>query len=318
MGKLWDSLVPSWMTLANPAVRLLVGRERFGQPPASWLLGLRWAGILAYFLAVISVLLLGVTPQPTTADDLLLLVILQALASASVFSYTLHAFHRLRRNGTWDMVRTTAGGTRQAMRAAWAATFHRLGWSSFVMLVLPRLLLTGVVLRDLTAFRGEYLAQIVGAAQPSLPWALGVPLVALLLGMSLVLPFTSLSVEAASSLLLSTFTRTGWVAGLLQAVLIALRVGWGVLGGLAGYAVLSQTEAGLSIAQPANALPVLLVSGALGDHAGLLVNTRALDTVFRDVPYSVFIGVGLLGVALAHLLLTEGLLAWAARRAQRF
>lgn len=302
--RILDGVLPPWMRPDHPATRLLVGRTPRASG-AAIVLGM--VGIVTYLTAVIQIVFFF--SEPFTIG--LGLVMVQILVSATLYGHTSHILHRLRYSGTWDMVRSTAGGARQAVRAAWVSAFYRIGRGSLLMLYLPRLLLVAVFLYDLSAFRGEYLDQIVGSATPSIPWVLGVPLVGLLVSMSLALPLTSLSVEAATGVLLSTFTRSSWVAGLTQTVLILLRVGWAFMGLILSQTVISRIAQGGTSIDGQSGWISLMLSGTLSDHAAVLLDAQLLDGAFTSIPYIAFLGVALLMVGVVHLLLTEGLLAWA-------
>ncbi|MCU0466714.1 MAG: hypothetical protein MUF38_19370, partial [Anaerolineae bacterium] len=69
--------------------------------------------------------------------------------------------------------------------------------------------------------------------------------------------------------------------------------------------------------EPVSGWAAWVVGSTTGDWGVGLLNVPQVEAFWRAIPYSIFVGVTLVGVALFHLLLTELLLAWAARRAQR-
>ena len=311
-------LLPDWAQPDQLALRVVWGHS----PRPTW-------RSLAWHVLAASVLLTGVFVWAelftSMSGNLTLQVfnslyfavfIGQAMASGWIFSYSLYVISRQRQRGTWDLLRATAGGTRQVIRAAWAVTtFYRIsGWLGIAVYA-PRLVLLAFVTYDLMAFRGESLIQMAGTADPSMPWFVGVVGFALMLTAAFVLPLTALGLEAAVGLLFSTFIASHSVGRLWQLVLTFTRYLWG-FGALLWLTDMAYAVS-LGPVDPLSAWGALLVGGSVGDWGIGLLHVEAVDAFWRAIPYSIFIGVALVGVALLHLLLTELLLAWAARRAQR-
>ncbi|NOG50358.1 MAG: hypothetical protein HND48_13705 [Chloroflexi bacterium] len=84
------------------------------------------------------------------------------------------------------------------MRCAWAhIVYHRASRLLMVLTHAPRVFLFALLLYDLTSFRGDYLAQVIGVHNPSIPAALDV-LMGLIVTAAFVLPFTAIGLEAVS------------------------------------------------------------------------------------------------------------------------
>lgn len=242
----------------------------------------------------------------------------QFLVSASAFGMSMTFIHRERLNGTWDIIRTTAGGTRQAIRAAWVSMiFYRLsGWLG-VLVYAPRLFMFGVFLIDLMVYRGEYLSYIVGGALPDISLWVGVPLLALTVTSAFLLPITGVGVEVAVGLLCSTVFRSKFFTGFFQIGLTIVRVAYGVLASL-WIASITFYNPLLTFPQPDGSEWVgLSLSAAVGDWGFSLISAPTLDRLWRSLPYIAFLGIALVAMMGVQMLITEGLLRWTARRAQK-
>lgn len=242
-------------------------------------------------------------------------VVAQALVSAAAFGFTIHTVHTLRRKQTWDALRATAGGSGQAIRAAWAAAvYYRLSGMIGILIYAPRLVLLGFLLWDLTAFRGDYLTLIAGGHQPSITPPFEILLLGATIAAAFLLPLSALGLEAAVGLLLSTFARSRQTASLIQIVLTVARVGWSLL----PVFIFTNITSALATGPAPDSYPLLalLANGAAGDWGLGMMHAATVDSVWANIPFSAYIGVALLGVVLLHSALTVLVLRWTARRAQ--
>lgn len=241
----------------------------------------------------------------------------QAIVSALVFTVGLNLIPKLRRRGTWDQVRTTAEGSRAAIRAAWTHVVYQRasGWL-IVLAYAPRLFLFVLLLYDLTSFRGDYLAQVIGVHRPPLPAALDIALMGLIVTAGFTLPFTAVGLEAACALLLSTFVRSRQAIGMTQVGLTLARVAWAVGPIVVFDGLIARAESG-------EAVPLLgawlsgFASAVLGDWGLGGLHAAEIDRVWGVIPYAALIPVLAIGVAGVQSGLTILTLNWAARRAQR-
>jgi hypothetical protein len=243
-------------------------------------------------------------------------VLAQALVSAAAFGLTIHTVHNLRRKQTWDSLRATAGGADAAMRAAWAAAvYYRLRGALGVLVYAPRLVLLGLLLWDLTAFRGDYLTLIAGGHQPAITPPFEILLLGAFVSAAFLLPLSAIGFEAAIGLLLSTFARSRQTASLIQIVLTIGRFIWGIAPMLMAVELISTASSGIEM-DPAGSWFKLLLNGAAGDWGIGALHTATTDTIWSAIPYAAYIGVALLGVVLLHSGLTVLILRWASHRAQ--
>ncbi len=241
----------------------------------------------------------------------------QAVVSAAAFSLTVHMIGGQRRRRTWDQLRATAGGTLAALRAAWAATvYYRLSGLLGMLVYAPRVLLLGLLLWDLTAFRGEYLTMIAGGHAPALPPFFELPLLGAFIAAAFIVPLSALGLETAVGLLFSTFARSRQTASLLQFGLTIVRVLWAVIA-VSLMSDLLNTVKTSQLTSETNGVLIMLVNGAAGDWGLSGLHAETVDSLWANIPYSAYVGAGLLGVVLIHSSLTVIVLRWAARRAQR-
>ncbi|MCU0495978.1 MAG: hypothetical protein MUF87_01350 [Anaerolineae bacterium] len=237
----------------------------------------------------------------------------QILMSVFMLMMTMGVINEEKRRQTWDNLRATDTGTQITLRARWfAAVFYRL----FLLLVIiysVRLALVGALLYDLTAFSGDYLALISGGSvQPLLPVEAIIILTAFSLTASFILPLTGLGLDAALGILLATFiNHRVWIA-LTQMVLSIARFAMVI-----GLFLLMQ-----NLVDPTNASEPFLkwISmvgfGGFGDWGLRFLNLQSYSELWSTVPFGIFVGVGMLLIAVIQAGLTELFLSWAARRAQ--
>jgi len=234
---------------------------------------------------------------------------------AIVLGLTVGSIGAEKRRQTWDSVRTTTDGAALTVRARWSAViFYRVRILIGVLLAV-RLVLIGAILFDLTAFSGDYLQYLSGGVIPNVPLAVAVILLALVMTASLLLPITGLGFDAALGVLLSTFVNKRLYIGLVQILLVALRVG--IVAGLVALIdpfidpINSTIDDGLMWL-------LLFALAAMGDWGLSLLYLGYLgQQVWPAVPYSLLLGLALLIFVFVQTVLTDVLLALAARRAER-
>lgn len=318
--RIFQWLFPITSLAAPPAIRLILGstpRPTYRRLMAYIIAGAGYVGAALIIGRYGFLANSGFESRTAEFRFILLFAVLfgQFLVSMSAFGLSMSFIHTKRADNTWDIIRVTAGGTRQTIRAAWAAiTFYRLGGWLSILVYAPRLFMFGVLCIDLMGYRGEYLSYIVGGANPDIPLWLGFPLIALLLAMTFILPLTGLGVEVAMGLLSSTAFRSRFFTGLLQLILTVARAIYGLLAGLIMTTVGMPTD----YTQPHGAEWITSsLAAATGDWGFSLIGAPNLELMWRTYPNFAWFGVSLLVIMLLQLLITEGLLRWAARRAQR-
>jgi hypothetical protein len=180
------------------------------------------------------------------------------------------------------------------------------------VLVLRLLLIIGI-LYDLTAFQGRYLDLLINGIVPDVPLAVGVLLLSLLMTAALLLPITGVGFDAALGLLLSTYIRQRTYSALVQVLVIILRIG---LVAALTYAVTQFVNGDLQVSDPA-AWALVGGFGALGDWGLRFLDLGFYGEIWATVPYGILLGLGLLAFSMLQAIVTDQILVWAVRRAER-
>ena len=182
-----------------------------------------------------------------------------------------------------------------------------------MIVLIVRILLLAGLLWDLTAFQGRYLDLLISGITPDIGIVAAILLLALTMTAALLLPVTSVGLNAAFGVLLSTAVRQRTYVTLIQVLYLILRIGlalgllWAANAFLGGE--LSPTDSGAWL--------LLLAAAALGDWGLGLLSLSLAGEIWATVPYGILIGAALLGVALLQAAMADALLNWAVRRAQR-
>jgi len=239
-------------------------------------------------------------------------LVVQLALSALVISYTSSVIGEEKRKQTWDTLRATRNGVGLALRARWsAAIFYRL--SGFLILILlVRVILVGLLLYDLTAFGGDYLAIISGPATPQLPLPAVVVLLAISMTASFILPLTGISLDAAFGLLLSTFFQQRIFLVLVQVIAIIARI---LLTFALFVAMLAATDI-ITMPSTFSALLSMVGFGAFGDWGLRYLNLAFYSDLWGMVQFSIFMGVALLITAFLQMVLAELIVMLAIRRGE--
>ena len=311
---------PAWARADHPVLRYELGKVG---PVSARGRRMRWLGLLLLallFLAGGYVVATGGLQHPpgqslTENVHAVLywpLLTLQLLTGVLAMTLTANAVGDEMRRQHWDSLRATAHGAELALRARWAAAFYRLRPALVVIIALRVLLVLGI-LYDLTAFSGRYLNFLLNGSPFDVPLALGVLLLSLFMTAALLLPITSVGLDAALGLLLSTFVRQRTYSTLLQIFMILLRVA--MVAGLAQ--AMTQFIYGLVELTSAGSLALVAGYGALGDSGLAYLNLGLFGDLWSKAPWGILACVGLLLFALLQALLTDWLVTLSVRRAER-
>jgi hypothetical protein len=239
-------------------------------------------------------------------------IVIQLALSALVIIYTSSTIGDEKRRQTWDTLRTTRNGVGLAMRARWsAAIFYRMS-GFLVLLFVVRLILVALLLYDLTAFGGDYLAIVSGPATPQLPIAVVVGLLALSITASFILPLTGVSLDAALGLLVSTFVQQRVFLILTQVVVILARVALA----FAMFAAMLYATDIVTMPSTPGALASMTGFGAFGDWGLRYLNLAFYSDLWGMVPYSIFMGIALIVTAFLQMGLAELIVMLAIRRGE--
>lgn len=322
LKRLRDWFLPVHLIAAPPAIRLILGKDgRTSFRRFLW----HVLGAIVYLMGALIFghwqLFSGAAPVSRTYGMMFVLTFAvylgQLFVSIGAYRMGLFVIQRSRSLRTWDMIRVTAGGGRQAVRAAWVSIlFYRLsGWLG-VLVYSPRVLMFAILWVELMAFRGEYLGYIIRSPNLGFPMLLGTLLIAFTVVAAFILPLTAVGLEVAVGLLFSTFTRSRFLMGMIHLFLSLARAVWGLMGTIF---IASYFLRGVFDPSGIDEYTWLVVMGGstVGDWGFSFLYSAGLDNAWRGIPLMPYMGLILMAVTLAQLLITEGILWWAARRAQR-
>lgn len=335
--------LPEWAKRSNPLLRYeLVRSEGSTEPRAramrigGWALLLAMFGLGGYLYATE-----GLTrsfQMPYTLDIwralFFPLLILQVIMRVAGLSMAMGAVTEERRRQTWDNLRSTEMGIELSLRTRWVSIlFYRLRPMLFAI-ILSRIILIGGILYELTAMQGEYLRILSNRAVPGVPFEMSIVLLAAMMTAFILLPITATGVDIAIGLLIGSRVKNRAYAGILQTLLVIFRVGTAIVLLWLTLRYMLQFQAGAAtsngsllwlmdlfntseLALEGSAALGLLASFSVFGDWGLLISqlTRAGE-LWAEIPYSIFIGVGLLALALVQILISEGLLRLATRFAE--
>lgn len=225
---------------------------------------------------------------------------------------------------TWDGIRTTHQGIGLLMRARWSVVvFHRLR-QVMILLWVARLVLIGGLLYDLTGFGGEYLRSLSANITPKLDQVVVIVLVVMGITASLLMPLTAIGFNSALGLWLSTWVKKRVYIALLQTMLVMFQA---IMAG--GFAFLflsirdeqiaSQLLSSTSQYIPTVLLWFLLLGFAVFADWGITFLYLGLyaGTIWAKIPYGIFLGAGALMMVFIQAFLTDRLIGWTIRRAER-
>lgn len=313
--------LPVWARPAHPILR-------YGLKPQPLSRRARYARALSVILLLLVmggvgyILLLATNfPKPPPGQNLTetLLdfvfwpaLILQIFTRLAVQTLTVNTVSDEKRRQTWDSLRATEHGAELTLRTRWASVFYRMrGLLGLILLV--RLVLIFGILFDLTAFRGGYLDRLVNGIVPDIPLLVGALLLAFMMTASLLLPLTGIGFDAAVGLLISTRFHQRTYAVLTQVVIAVVRIAL-VAGLIYGMSQFTAHDANL----PDGVAWLLMAAfAAMGDWGLVFLQLGFFGDVWANVPYGIFISLGLLVFAMLQAGLTDGILALAIRRAER-
>ncbi len=320
--------VPVWMRPTHPVMRAQIQAHNARRVKMT-------AQILSTIISLLTLLFIGYSsasdgftrnPLDLPISQMLFngllypVFLVQIVMFGLVIMNTVGLIGNQERQQLWDTLRVTAHGAALTFRTRWSfLIFHRLR-RLMLFVIGARVVLIGALLYDLTAFQGEYLRYLIGGSTPNISVFVGVILLATTITASLLLPFTALGFNAALGLLLATFVKQRTYVTLTQVTLISLRLFFATALLLSfsslGSGSLQITSSFSGNMQTLIAWGFVFVFAAFGDWGiSLLYLGFYAEQVWRDVPYGIFIGVGLMAYVLIQTVLTDLILSYAIRRA---
>ena len=223
-----------------------------------------------------------------------------------------HSVSEERRRQTWDNLRATEVGAELTLRTRWVAVFYRLRGGILALLLVRVGLILGI-LYDLTAFRGDYLNMLTANIVPDVPIGVGVILLAISMTVGVLLPLTSIGLSAALGSIIAVVIKDRTYAATLQVILIALQlmIALGLL--------IATTQFVLGDLELNDALALLLIGSfnAFADWGLIWLQLGSAGAVWKSIPFSVLLGVGLLLFTMVQAMITDGVLGYAVRLSER-
>lgn len=312
--------LPNWARTENPLLRYELGRVTRVPKTRQYV---RAAGFIALILVLywggylIATNFLQTDSGQNLTERLIVIVfwptlVLQVLMQIVALSLTVNVVAEHKRRQTWDNLRATEGGAALAFRTHWAAVFYRLR-PMLAVILLVRIILIFGILYDLTAFQGRYIDLLINGVIPDVSPIVAALLLAFLMTASLLLPFTTVGMDAALGLLISVSVQQRIYSVMTQMIIIILRVGLVI--GLT-YAATQFIRGQLALPDGA-AWALMGVFSALGDWGLSFLHLGFYSEIWATIPYAIFMGIGLLLFTMAQSALAELVLALAIRRAER-
>jgi len=319
MQRLFPSL-PAWARSDHPLLRYQLGKR---EPPSRRVRFFRAFGVILLGLVLLFFGILRATNVFTTSagaypveviNNVLYfpLLTLQLLLSALCILLTANTVAHEERVQHWDSLRATPHGAELTLRTRWASVFYRLR-GLIAVIMIGRLILLACMLYDLTAFQGRYIDLLINGVTPEVSVIVAVLLLALQMTATVLLPITGVGFDAALGLSLSTLIRQRTYSALAQILLIS---GW-ILFTLVLLTGAEQYIAGQLQTTDIGAWWLTFGASALGDQGLGMIYLGRAGEVWATIPFGIFIGAALLVFAILQAALADGLLSWAARRAQR-
>ncbi|MCC6801550.1 MAG: hypothetical protein IT319_01600 [Anaerolineae bacterium] len=319
--RLFIGQLPPWARRDHPVLRHELGAAE--RPP--W--RVRYGRALVVMLGLGTLLMIGLLTATgflrrpagqTTIETinavlfwpviaLQLILTIAALASTSTF------VSEEMRDQNWDSLRVTEHGAEMSMRARWVAVFYRLRGLLGLVLV-ARALLIGLMLWELTAFQGRYLDLLINGLVPDVPLVAAVLLVSFTMTAALLLPLTTIGMDAATGLLVSALVQHRTYSTLLQMVLIFLRLAV-TSALLLGAALLMDGR--LFESSDLGAWLLMTTYSAIGDWGLSLLHLGRYSEIWATIPYGIFVGLALLVFALVQAAVADRLLLLAVRQGQK-
>jgi len=312
--------LPGWARADNPVMQYQLPRSA---PPSRGVRLLRALGViilgavlllLGYMLATHFLRIQPGSYPIESINNILYfpLLTLQILLSIASLLLTTGTVSREQRLQHWDNLRATPSGTDLMLRTRWASVFYRLR-GLLGIVIAGRVLLLACMLYDLTSFQGRYIDLLINGVIPEVSVITAVLLLALLMTASILLPITAIGLDTSLGLFISTTVQQRTYNTLLQLLLIIVRIG--VTAALL-YGVSQFLGGQLQTSDPAAWL-LMFSANAFGDWGlGMLYLGRAGE-IWATVPYGIFIGLALVIFCFAQAYLTDQILVWAVKRAQK-
>ncbi len=238
--------------------------------------------------------------------------VLQIILQFAAMTLTVNTVSEQKRRLTWDNLRATEGGAGVALRAKWASVYYRLRLLLGLVMVIRVGLVLGI-LYDLTAFQGRYIDLLINNITPEVSPIVGPLLLAFLMTAALLLPLTAVGMQAAIGLFIAVNIQQRIYNVMTQLIIIVARLL--IIVGLT-FATTQFINNQITLGDA----PAWLLTGAyaaIGDWGLRFLHVGFYSEIWATIPYTIFFGIALLVFALGQSLVTEWILAFSIRRAER-
>ncbi len=239
-------------------------------------------------------------------------LIIQLILQITALTLTVNTVSEQKRRQTWDNLRATEGGAGLALRARWASVYYRVRLLMGLVMVIRVGFIVGI-LYDLTAFQGRYIDLLVNNITPEVSPVVGALLLAFLMTAGLLLPFTGVGLHAAIGLLVSVTVQQRVYSVMTQIIMVIFRLAVVIVLLVAA----TQFIRGNLTVSDGGAWLLMGSFSALGDWGLSFLHLGFYGEIWATVPYAVFLGIGLLLFSMAQSAVTEWILGYAIRRAER-
>lgn len=312
--------LPEWARSSHPLVRYEIGQT---QQASRRIRLLRVAGFTALLVilfwagyAIATGFFQNPAGQSLTESAMAILfwptLALQLILQIAALTITVNTVSEQKRRQAWDNLRATEDGAGLALRARWATVYYRLRVLIGVMLVIRIGFIIGI-LYDLTAFQGRYIDLLVNNITPDISPIVGALLLAFLMTAALLLPMTSIGLHAALGLLISVTVQQRVYSVMTQIIVVIIRLGVVIA------LLIAATQFIRGNLTLSDGAAWLLFGGfsALGDWGLSFLHLGFYGEIWATIPFAIFMGIALLLFAMLQSAVTEWILAYAIRRAER-
>ncbi len=223
-----------------------------------------------------------------------------------------------RQRSRWDALKVTPFGGALVLRARWAAVFYELR-GPLLLLVILRVVLAAHMLADLTAHQGYQLDLYLAGAVPQVSPEAAIFSLAAFMTFALLWLLVMVGLNAAFGLLIAALVRGRTAALLARFAALAGEMTMFMLAMSGGGRVVNHAPGSpaLDTLDNTSRWIRLLALGTLGDQGLRFMDLETLLQAWVDVRYGVWLSVVWLGVMLAAIALTQGVMTGAARWASR-
>ncbi len=321
---LWTQF-PDWARPTN-AVYRYVRQQQHIHHGRLWR-WIRWAGSLAILAGLMTLSVVAVQndapllinpPTEWTIYNMLYfpLVVVQGLTLLIALFSVGGAVSAEQRRGTWEAFKITSHGAELVIRARWAAVFYQLRWF-LLLLIGARVLLTGLMLIDVTDYQGYHLDLYIIGITPDVSLEVAVLLLAAFMAAALLQVVVLVGLNAALGLLIAVAieNRNARMLVFLFAAVVEGGIWfWAMRAG--GYVLdnnpLTLTASDVSVT---GRWIRVFTMGVFGDQGLRLMDLRTHLQTWADVEYGVLIGGALLVSVFVLVMITNAMLIVAGRLA---